>query len=234
MKYGTSVCGFIAVLLAGATFMTVGCHDGPLGLWDDDDNEIEWTFDTEALGGVPADWQVAETRSAGTPATWKIIEETSPDGASPAVAITENTNRGRTFNLLIAKGTEFKDLELEVQVKALTGKQDQGGGPIWRARDADNYYIARWNPLENNFRLYVVKDGRRRQLASADVQTDAKAWHKIEITHVGNHIIAAFDDKKLLEVDDETFPSAGMVGLWTKADAATAFDNLEAEAAEGQ
>jgi hypothetical protein len=115
-------------------------------------------------------------------------------------------------------------------VKAMTGDEDQGGGPIWRAKDADNYYIARWNPLEDNFRIYFVKGGRRIQLASADIKADPKKWHEIEIKHVGNHIIAKFDKKKILKLDDDTFGEAGKVGLWTKADAATAFDNFKAEA----
>jgi hypothetical protein len=114
----------------------------------------------------------------------------------------------------------------------MTGKEDQGGGPIWRAKDADNYYIARWNPLEKNFRVYYVKDGRRKQLASADIETDSGKWHEIEIKHVGNKIVAEFDDEKVIEIEDSTFAEGGMVGLWTKADAATAFDDFEVETEE--
>ena len=109
----------------------------------------------------------------------------------------------------------------------MTGAEDQGGGPIWRAKDADNYYIARWNPLENNFRVYFVKDGKRIQLASADIETDPGTWHEIEIEHVGNRIVAEFDDEEVIEIEDSTFAEGGMVGLWTKADAATAFDNFK-------
>jgi len=233
MKIAASGYRVLVVLLAGAVFMAAGCHDGMFGLFDDDGDEFECSFDEAELGPAPDGWQVAETTSAGTPATWAvIIDDTSSDAPSRAIAITESTNRGRTYNLLIAQETEFKDVEVEVKVRAMTGEIDQGGGPIWRAKDADNYYIARWNPLEDNFRVYFVKAGRRTQLASADVETDPKAWHKIEITHVGNHIVAEFDGQKLLELDDDTFPAAGMVGLWTKADAATAFDNFEAEEAD--
>jgi hypothetical protein len=129
--------------------------------------------------------------------------------------------------LVIAEGTEYKDLEITVWVKANSGKEDQGGGPIWRVKDANNYYIARWNPLENNLRVYYVKGGKRKQLASADVNVDPKAWHRISIKHKSNKIEARLDEKTLLEIVDETFPQVGMVGLWTKADAATAFDTFE-------
>ena len=115
---------------------------------------------------------------------------------------TATKNSGQTYNLLIAKGTKYRDLEIEVMVKAITGEEDQGGGPIWRAKDADNYYIARWNPLEDNFRVYFVKDGRRKELGSANVKADPTAWHNIEIEHEGNRIKAEFDGKKLIELED--------------------------------
>lgn len=223
MKIATMFRGFLVVLLAGSVLMTIGCQGG----------EFECSFDEVKLGEIPEGWRVAETASAGTPATWAVIEGGAVQGNPRLLAVTETANSGRTYNLLIATETKLKDLEVEVKVKAMTGKEDQGGGPIWRATDADNYYIARWNPLENNFRVYFVKNGRRKQLASADIETDPKKWHEIEIKHVGNHIIAEFDDKKILELDDDTFGDAGMVGLWTKADAATAFDDFEAEATDG-
>jgi hypothetical protein len=103
---------------------------------------------------------------------------------------------------------------------------DQGGGLIWRVKDHDNYYIARWNPLEDNFRVYYVKEGRRVQLDSANVKADFAKWHTIKIEQRGDAIACYLDGEKLLEVKDKTFAEAGGVGLWTKADAATAFDDL--------
>lgn len=129
-------------------------------------------------------------------------------------------------NLLWTDQVSFENGALEVKVKAGTGEVDQGGGPVWRVSDHDNYYIARWNPLENNFRVYSVKDGRRAQLDSADVSVSASEWHTIRIEHNANRITGFLDGEKLLEVSDSTFPDAGGVGLWTKADAATSFDDL--------
>lgn len=189
--------------------------------------EKEWSFEKSEVGSVPKGWKVAETNGKGKTATWEVVS----DGAKSkkAVAITENKNSGSTYNLLISTETNYKNLEIELKVKSMTGRQDQGGGPVWRVRDADNYYIARWNPLENNFRIYYVKDGNRTQLASADIETDSGTWHEIEIEHVGNKIVAEFDDKQVIEIEDSTFAEGGMVGLWTKADAATAFDDFKVE-----
>ena len=116
-------------------------------------------------------------------------------------------------------------------VRAVSGEEDQGGGPVWRAADASNYYITRWNPLEKNFRVYFVKAGRRKQLASAQATADISSWHTIRVVAVGAHIDCYFDGEKLLSVDDETFAEAGMVGLWTKADAVALFDDLHVESA---
>lgn len=194
----------------------------------------EWLFDTDDLGNVPCGWKVAETGSVGKTAQWQVIRDDTAASQKRIVAVTKTENSGHTFNLLIAEQTHYKDLEVEVNVKAISGKEDQGGGPIWRAIDADNYYIARWNPLENNFRIYYVKDGSRKELASANIDAAADLWHEIEIVHVGNRIIAEFDDKKLLDIEDATFTEAGKVGLWTKADAATAFDDFEVEKEDGK
>jgi hypothetical protein len=179
------------------------------------------------IGTIPSGWIKAETNGTGTPATWKVISDLKAPGNVPVIAITHSSNRGQTYNLLIADQGKYKDLQIKLWVKARSGVIDQGGGPIWRCRDRDNYYIARWNPLEDNFRLYYVRNSKRKQLASANVQADPKIWHQIEIDHRANRIKASFDGKELIDVVDSTFTKAGRVGLWTKADAATTFDRLK-------
>ena len=102
---------------------------------------------------------------------------------------------------------------------------DQGGGLIWRARDPKNYYVARFNPLENNFRVYTVVDGnapsfgRRSHLRGR--------WCRLRVTMKGDHIVCHQDGVKLLDVHDTTFPGPGKIGLWSKSDAQTEFDDLE-------
>ncbi len=138
-----------------------------------DEDERTWSFNDDAVGSVPEGWEVAETAGRGTPGAWKVVTEASSPSAPNAIAITAVDNRGGTYNLLIAKDTSYRDLEIEVMVKAGTGNEDQGGGPIWRAADTDNYYVVRWNPLEDNFRVYFVKDGRRGQIASAEFKAES-------------------------------------------------------------
>ncbi len=132
----------------------------------------------------------------------------------------------RTFNLTLVENTSHRDLELSVRLRAETGEIDQGGGFVWRAIDKDNYYIARYNPLEDNLRVYKVENGRRTQLDHADVPGDHK-WHTLRITMNDREILGYFDDKRLLVAEDSTFREAGMIGLWTKADARSMFDDLK-------
>ena len=111
-------------------------------------------------------------------------------------------------------------------MKPVSGEEDQGGGPIWRLQDKDNYYVCRANPLEGNFRLYVVQDGERKQLADAVAEIAAGQWHAIRVEHNGNRIECWLDGEKLLETIDDSLPAAGGFGFWTKADAVTFFDDL--------
>ncbi len=109
-----------------------------------------------------------------------------------------NDDFGGTFNLCFTDSIQFKDGEIEVSFKALKGVVDQGGGPIWRVKDANNYYIARANPLENNFRLYYVKGSSRKTLDSAKVNVLAERWHVIKIVHTGEKIEGYLNGEKLL------------------------------------
>ncbi len=183
--------------------------------------------ENDAIGSLPADWEVAETNGAGTPTGWEIIADSTAADGQKALGITRTQNAGRTFNMLVHRNISVGDTLFRVKVKALSGKEDQGGGPVWRYQDNNNYYIARWNPLENNFRLYVVKDGKRKQLGSVDIKTDPAAWHTIQIDHSKDLIRASFDKDHFIEVRDNTLSRIGRIGLWTKADAATAFDSLQ-------
>ncbi len=116
-------------------------------------------------------------------------------------------------------------MDLTVRFHAIAGKFDQGGGLVWRAKDGRNYYIARYNPLEDNFRVYTVVDGQRTQLQNADIPR-SDGWHTLRVTMRGDHIQCFYDGKKSLDVHDTTFTKPGHIGLWTKADARTRFDDL--------
>lgn len=185
---------------------------------------VRFDFDDVALGALPAGWGIAETDGKGTPGTWRVAD----DGAGHrALMLAATRNTGSTFNLLLAPGEHAADVALSVRLRALAGVEDRGGGLVWRCRDGDEYAIARWNPLEENVRVYHVVGGRRTQVASADVFADPDAWHVLAVVARGGRVEVRFDGAALLAYDDGTIAHGGRVGVWTKADAATAFDDFE-------
>jgi 3-keto-disaccharide hydrolase len=178
------------------------------------------------VGELPKGW-TADHTGTGKGSVWKIVEDQeSPDGGK-AMAQVSGEGSGGFFNLCVADATSYKDLDLTLRFKAMAGKEDQGGGPVWRYKDANNYYVARMNPLEDNFRVYKVVGGKRMQLGSANVKAAVGKWHTIRIEHEGNHIECYLNDKRYLDVKDDAFPDAGKVGLWSKADAQTRFAGIK-------
>jgi hypothetical protein len=184
--------------------------------------EIQITFDDEKVGEMPAGWSNAYTGKGGL-GKWEIVE----DNGEKALAQVSQKNGGYHFDVIVKDDTDYQDLEIEVDFKGVKGEEDQGGGPVWRYQDADNYYIARANPLEDNYRVYKVVDGNRKQLASASFDIPTGEWHKIKIRMIANHIVCFYDGEKFLDVKDDTFKESGKVGLWIKADAVTWFDDLK-------
>jgi hypothetical protein len=183
------------------------------------------TFDFGAVppGALPAGFVAEATTPVGPLATWEVVAE----GEGRALRMTKpNHDELKTFNLCWSKDVVFRDGTLEVRVRAETGEDDQGGGLLWRAIDANNYYTTRFNPLESNLRLYYVKDGVRKQIGGVRVEGVAGTWFTLRVDHHGDHIRVAMDGKPLLDVRDATFPAPGGVGFWTKADAVTTFDDL--------
>jgi len=185
-------------------------------------------FDDVAPGALPAGWTVDATHAGKTLARWKVAADPKAPSAPNVLRVfPPSGNPGGTFNMCWTRAVRFDDGEIEVRLRADAGSEDQGGGPAWRIADRNNYYVARYNPLEHNFRLYRVRDGHRRMIATSEkIPIGAGTWFTIRIVHRGDHIQCFLDGEKRIDVHDTTFTGAGGVGLWTKADAATSFDDF--------
>ncbi len=153
-------------------------------------------------------------------AHWAIQE----DKSSMVLSLVE-PSLSDPFNLCFRDDIAFLDGNISVLFRANQGKIDQGGGLMWRVQDAKNYYVVRFNPLENNFRFYLVQEGKRLLIASADVVLRG-GWHEMRIEQRGDHLLGYLDNQRLLDLHDNRLPHAGGVGLWSKADALSSFDNL--------
>jgi hypothetical protein len=177
---------------------------------------------------IPDGWNTASTNPTDEPAVWQVIEDTSAPSGNKVLALTDTGHSfGNTYNLCWTKNISFMNGIISVKFKANRGDEDEGGGIIWRAQDPDNYYVARFNPLEDNFRMYYVKNGVRRMLASAHIALDAKRWHSMKIVVNGKRFECYLNSKRLLSITSSVFNRPGGVGLWTKADAATSFDDFK-------
>jgi hypothetical protein len=171
---------------------------------------------TEALTGQgePVNWQVLEDPSA--PAQ-RVITETSRDTAD------------YRFPLCVWDNLQAKDVKVTIRFKSVDGSVDQAGGIVVRLQDADNYYVARANALENNVRLYKVVGGVRRQIAGKSVPVLNAVWHTMELRSDGEELEVSFNGASLIQIRDETFAGAGKVGIWTKADSLTHFAEIDIE-----
>jgi hypothetical protein len=182
-----------------------------------------WYFGFEHAAFLRNDWRVAQTGGPAELARWEV--EDCERGR--CVAVTETYGTGQVYNVLLSRREFPDDFELSVLLRADGGAEDRGGGLVWRAECEHDYYVTRWNPLENNVRVYRVVDGTREQLASADVTADPTQWHRLGVRATGSRHEVSFDGAPVLTVDDVTFSGRGRIGLWTKADARTSFDELE-------
>jgi hypothetical protein len=186
-------------------------------------------FDNDVADQIPAKFHVALT-GQGARAEWVV----KPDPTAPSTPnVLAQVSADRTdyrFPVAIADEGSFQDLELSAKFKAVSGQIDRAAGLVFRLKDANNYYIVRANALENNYRLYRVVNGKREQIAGANVQVPSGEWHELSIVCSGNSITCYFDGEKKIEATDDTFSEAGKIGLWTKADSVTYFDDLKVTA----
>ncbi len=196
-----------------------------------------WNFDKEQLQQLPSGW-LSEHTGQGAKGNWKIVADPTAPSQPCALAQLSDDSTNYRFPLAIVEKANYRNLELSVRFKAISGTRDQGAGLVWRFRDANNYYIVRANALENNVVLYKVQEGKRISLApkgtpdntyGVKTRVAGNTWSKLSVQVKGNLFTVSLDDHKLFEVEDDTFAEAGKIGLWTKADSVIYFDDLTAE-----
>ena len=102
------------------------------------------SFANEPVGAAPRGWTATMT-GKGNP-KWTVEK----DGSAPSNASVLKQSGKATYPLALKDGASIKDGHVEVQFKAISGSEDRAGGIVWRAKDANNYYVVRANALENN------------------------------------------------------------------------------------
>jgi hypothetical protein len=188
--------------------------------------QFAYNFDGDTAGQLPTNFHSAKT-GGGAQEKWVITADPTAPSKPNVVAQISTDQTDYRFPLLIADEGSFQDLDMSVKFKAVSGSIDRAGGLVFRLKDANNYYIVRANALENNYRLYHVVNGRRSQFAGANLKVTSGEWHELRVEAIGNKITCYYDGNKKIEATDNTFKNGGKVGLWTKADSVTRFDDLK-------
>src|SRR6266446_2346662 len=191
--------------------------------------QFAYNFDGDTAGQMPAKFHGAKT-GGGAPEKWVVTADPIAPSKPNVIAQTSTDQTDYRFPLLISDEGSFQDLDVSVKFKAVSGNIDRAGGLVFRLNDPNNYYIVRANALENNYRLYHVVNGRRSQFAGANLKVTSGEWHELRVEAVGNKITCYYDGSKKIEATDGTFRDVGKIGLWTKADSVTSFDDLKVTA----
>ena len=178
------------------------------------------TFDQDTAGSVPSGWTAGVTGRGSH--HWTVEADA---GASSMPNVLKQSGRG-DFPWCVKSEPQFADGYVEVRFKPVSGKEDQAGGVVWRWKDGDNYYVARANALENNVSLYYTQNGRRITIKYVDAPVAKNQWHTLRAEFAGNRIGVALDGKVYIEANDAQIAGLGRVGVWTKADSVTVFDDF--------
>lgn len=205
----------IAIIIGGVLVSTVSvAQNAPI------------VIDTSVMqpGAEPADFAFWRTGQGAASQWTAVADPTAAKGRAIAQISKDRTDY--RFPLAVYKPFSGKNLEISVRFKPVAGTVDEAGGVAVRLRTPDDYYVARANALEDNVRFYRVVKGRREQLAGANIKVSANQWHTLALKAEGDRFTVSFDGKALISAQDETFPDAGQVALWTKADSVTYFDTI--------
>jgi hypothetical protein len=183
------------------------------------------SFDADNVGAPPKGWTLTMT-GRGTP-KWTVER----DDTTPSKGQVLKQSGTATFPLALRNETSLRDGFVEAMVKPISGSADRAGGLVWRAKDANNYYVVRANALEDNVVVYKTVNGARSSLDivgrkggyGVQIAVPPKQWHSLRVEFVGARFKVIFNGAPLFDVEDLTFTERGMVGLWTKADSVTSF-----------
>jgi len=177
-------------------------------------------FDRAQPGALPEGW-VAGVTGKGSP-RWSV----EPDPSAPSAPNVLRQSGSGTFPWCVLKGASVADGFVEVKFKPVAGKEDQAGGLVWRYKNGNHYYVARANALEDNVSLYYTEGGSRKTIKYVDAPVARERWHTLRVEFAGSRIKVILDGTARIELDDRHIEGAGAVGVWTKADSVTLFDDF--------
>ena len=190
--------------------------------------DTTWRFDGDTPDKPPAGFSFGRT-GGGKEGKWLVLAVKDAPSGGNVLAQVDADKTDYRFPVAIADAPSLADVAFSVKCKAVSGQVDQGCGLVFRYQDPDNYYVTRANSLEDNVRLYFVKNGNRQQIKSWSGKVKPGVWHDYKVEAKGDHLVVTFDGKQVIDAIDKTFTQAGKVGVWTTADSVIYFDDLRVE-----
>jgi Domain of Unknown Function (DUF1080) len=208
---------FVACIVVGMTVVAYGAT-----------RKVD--FSDDAVEQPPKGFEFGHTAKAGAPGKWIVQAEDS----NKYLAQVDPDNTRSRFPVAVLSDVTTADVDLSARFRPVSGRVDQAAGLVWRFQNEDNYYIVRANALENNVVLYKVEKGKRTDLPlkgegrtyGKKAQVPSAQWSTLRVVAAGPRFEVFFNGSKLYEVEDATFTEPGKVGLWTKADSVTHFDDI--------
>lgn len=191
-------------------------------------NPTTWNFDADRVNESPKGFSFSRTGN-GRKGRWVVWPAKDAPSRTNVLAQLDNDDTDFRFPIAVASATRLTDVRLSVKCKPVSGAVDEACGLVFRYQDANNYYLTRANALEHNVRLYKVVGSHRQQLAGWSGPVTRGVWHALRVEALGDHMIVSWDGQNIIVVDDHTFRDAGSIGVWTKADSVTYFDDLVVE-----
>lgn len=186
---------------------------------------MTWDFRKDRLDASPAGFTFART-GHGREGRWRVVQDATGPAGDHVLAQLEADDTDDRFPVAVADEPLLRDLRLEVRCRPVSGKTDEACGLVFRYRDPGDYYVARANALEDNVNLYRVVGGRRRQLEGWSGKVPRGVWHTLAVEARGDRLRVFWEGAPIIDIQDRTFPDAGKVGVWTKADSVTHFAAL--------
>ena len=231
--FGVSACQRSAAPEAGKSGTTQAGSAAPASAPSEAPNAPKaigttFSFDADPAGGPPNGFVFGRT-GGGLAGRWVVQADGSAKSAPNVLAQLDADATNFRFPVAVTAQPQPANVAVSVNCKMISGQIDQACGLILRYRDENNYLITRANALEDNVRLYTVKDGERDELASHDVDVTPGTWHAYRFEAQGDRLRVFWDGALVIEQRDKTFAGAGAVGVWTKADSVTSFDNFFVE-----
>jgi hypothetical protein len=186
-------------------------------------------FDREPFGKMPLGWTTALT-NAGAPSRWEIRKDsTAPTQPYVLAQVSEDPAADR-LPLAIWDGARFRDLDVSVRLRPISGRQGRGGGLVWRYRDQNNYYFARADALQNTVAVYRIESGRVTRIgAAAKHDLPMNEWRILKVAVRGTRFQVYVDHRRILRGEDSLLTGAGKVGVFTVSDAVTHFDDFRVD-----